>query len=301
MALKRRYPARKRTRKPYSRRRPSTRRSYAGKRRSYTKRPRTQKAILNLTSKKKSDTMLNSTNISVEAPSGSTTFNTTPAVLTAEGLYIIPWIATARPALLNSELAFPIDKATRTSTSCYMRGLKETITIATTTGAPWMWRRVCFTLKGDALTGLVGNNFTWWRATSNQGVVRNVTNIYASTNALNALKNCIFAGAEQYDWANVFNAKLDTERISVKYDKTRTFSSGNANGIIRNMRMWFPMNHNIVYDDDEIAGSVVTTPYSTTAKPGMGDYYIVDFIQGVGTNTDRMNFSIEGKLYWHEK
>lgn len=301
MALRRRYPARKRTRKPYSRTRARPRRSYAGKRRSTTRRPRTQKAILNLTSKKKSDTMLNSTNISANAPNGSTTFTTDPAVLTAEGPYIIPWIATARPALLNSELAHPIDSATRTSTSCYMRGLKETITLASTTGAPWMWRRICFTIKGDGLTSLTGNNFTWWRATGGQGVVRNLTNLFANTNALNAFKNQVFEGSEQYDWANIFNAKLDTKRISVKYDRTRTFSSGNASGIIRNIKMWHPMNHNIVYDDDEIAGSVVTTPYSTDAKPGMGDYYVVDMFQGVGAFTDQLRLSIEAKLYWHEK
>lgn len=300
MPYRRKYPrARTSKRRSYAARRP--RRSYAVKRRSYGRKPRTQKAILNLTSRKKCDTMLNSTNISAATPSGSSTFTTGPAVLNADNIYVLPWIATARPALINGILAAPLDLATRTSSTCFMRGLKETITISTNSGAPWMWRRICFKFKGDDLNAYVDHNFTWWRATSTQGVVRNLTSAYASPSALAALKLWIFEGSEGFDWVDMFNAKTDPKRISVCYDKCRTFNAGNASGVIRNMRMWHPMNKNLTYNDDESAQEQVTQPYSVTSKDGMGDFYVVDFFRGIGTATDLLSLSIEAKLYWHEK
>lgn len=164
-----------------------------------------------------------------------------------------------------------------------------------------MWRRICFKLKGDDLTNFVGNNFTWWRATDTQGVVRNLTSAYANNPSLAALKQYVFEGYEQYDWVDMFNAKTDTKRIDVAYDKTRTFNAGNASGVIRNMRLWHPMNKNIEYRDEEQAGTQVTSPYSVDSKAGMGDYYVVDFFKGVGTASDLLSLSIEAKLYWHEK
>lgn len=164
-----------------------------------------------------------------------------------------------------------------------------------------MWRRICFKFKGDDLTAYVDHNFTWWRATATQGVVRNLTSAYASPSALGAIKQFVFEGTEQYDWVDMFNAKTDSKRISVCYDRTKTFNAGNATGVIRNMKLWHPMNKNIEYDDEEDAGEVVTQPYSVKSKSGMGDYYVIDFFKGIGTATDLLSLSIEAKLYWHEK
>jgi len=247
------------------------------------------------------DTMLGTTNITNATPSGSSTFSTSPAVLNADNVYIMPWIATARPGLINGNLAPSFASATRTSSTCFMRGLKETITVQTNSGAPWMWRRVCFTYRGGNLVSLNGNNFTWWRATDTQGVVRNLTNIYAYPAALNELKNRMYEGTEQFDWVDLFNAKLDRTQIDVKYDKTITFGSGNSQGILRNLKRWHPMNKNLVYADEEDANILTTSPYTVDSNQGMGDYYVVDLIRGVGTGSDLLSFSSNAQLYWHEK
>lgn len=300
MPYRRKYPTRvTRSKRRYATRRP--RRSYAAKRRAYTKRPRTRKSILNLTSRKKSDVLVNTTNISKETPTGSSTFNTGPAILNADNTYVMPWIATARPALINGQLAPPVADATRTSTSCYMRGLKETITIATNSGAPWMWRRICFTLKDDFLYSQAGNNFTWWRATATQGITRNLTSIYAHVPAFLAFKDLVFDGQEGYDWVDMFNAKLDAKRISIKYDKTSVINAGNSNGVIRNTRRWHSMNANIEYSDEEQGGLLTTGPFSVSSKVGMGDYYVVDMFKAVGTAADTLSLGIQSKIYWHEK
>lgn len=164
-----------------------------------------------------------------------------------------------------------------------------------------MWRRFCFTLKGDDLTILQGNNFTWWRATASQGVVRNLVSVFGYANALTAFKDLVFDGSEGVDWVDFFNAKLDSKRIGVKYDKTIVINSGNASGVIRHFNRWHPMNANIEYDDEETSGTVTTNPYSVDSKPGMGDYYVVDMFKAVGTTTDTLSFGCEAKLYWHEK
>ncbi|ASH99149.1 capsid protein [Giant panda associated gemycircularvirus] len=137
--------------------RPSARRSrYTVKTRRYTrKRPMSKRSVLNATSRKKRDTMLSYSNVTAAAPSGGTTFSTNPSILVGNQQYILPWVCTARDLSNASGGAnIIINRSERTSTVCYMRGLAENIRIQTTNGMPWMWRRVCFTLKGDYLFNL---------------------------------------------------------------------------------------------------------------------------------------------------
>lgn len=300
MPYRRKYPTRAiRSKRRYATRRP--RRRYAAKRRSYTKRPRTQKSILNLTSTKKQDTMLGYTNVTAADPAGGNTFLQGPAELLGNNTYIFPWICSARPALLNGQKGDTINAAMRTKTTCYMRGLKETISIVTNTGCPWLWRRIVFTMKGDDLYLLAGNNFTWWRATPANGVVRNIQNAYSETTVLNTLLDRMFDGSEHVDWSDVFNAKTDRKRINVMYDKTIPINSGNTQGTIRNYNRWHGMNKNLEYEDEEYGNVEVTSPFSTKANRGMGDCYVVDIFIGAGTASDKLRFSVESKLYWHEK
>lgn len=247
------------------------------------------------------DTMLGYTNVTAAAPIGGNVFQQGPAEMLGNNTYIFPWICTARPAMLNGQKGDAINAAMRTKTTCYMRGLKETITLVTNTGAPWLWRRILFTLKGDELNLFTGHNFTWWRATPENGIVRSINNVYSEVTALGPLLDLIFDGAEHVDWSDVFNAKTDQKRISVMYDKTIPINAGNGQGTIRNVKRWHGMNKNLEYEDDEYGNVEVTSPYSTKSNRGMGDCYVVDFFIGAGTASDKLRFSVESKLYWHEK
>ena len=247
------------------------------------------------------DTMLGTTNVTSANPNGSASFQQGPATLNGNSSYISPWICTARPAVLNGNKGDAINAAMRTKTTCYMRGLRETINIRTNTGMPWIWRRLVFTMKGDDLFAFSGNNFTWWRATAENGVVRNLVNAYAHTPAVNGILDLVFDGTQNTDWTSVFNAKADTKRISVMYDKTITINAGNSNGIIRNTKRWHGMNKNLEYEDEEYGNVEVTSPFSTVSNRGMGDCYVIDFINGTGGVNDNMEFSVESKIYWHEK
>lgn len=263
----------------------------------------TSKRILNLTSRKKKDTMLCVSNTTPTTPSGSTNYQAAPAVLNAGGTYMFPWICTWRD---NGGQGTIYDDAVRSATTCYMRGLKEKLNLVSNDGTQWLWRRICFTYKGGDFYGKTASGYTLAVQTANgfQRLVNDINNAGSAGQPLRTeLLNVMFRGGNTIDWNNVFTAPLNTTRISVKYDKTTSLSSGNAAGKNMIFNRWHPMNKNLVYDDDE--DGVETSPgaASTGGKPGMGDYYVIDFFQSgpAASSGSQLAFSPEATLYWHEK
>lgn len=221
---------------------------------------------------------------------------------------MFPWIPTYRGTdtspQVGAQLATVKDSATRTATVCYMRGLKETNYFVQNDGSAWQWRRICFTLKGPEIYGQTtsGNTVALLTSTGYKRVVNDV--LISGSTMSTTLLNLIFKGVANADWNNVFNAPLDTERITVKYDRFRYLTTGNQNGRGRTLQQWMPMNKNMHYDDEENGGIVVGQGPAARIKAGMGDYYIVDFFncpapqQG---NTSYLEWSPSASLYWHEK
>nr|AMH87722.1 capsid protein [Pacific flying fox faeces associated gemycircularvirus-11] len=285
-------------RKPYRRpARPS--KKYGGK--------SSLKKMLNLVSTKKRDTMLTYSNTSASKPAGDTAYGAHDATLIGGQSYIFPWIATARPAITTDNNAgFPIDQACRTASTCYMRGLKERITMQTNTGSAWQWRRICFTMKGDQLYSTDGSNLRWSLMANEVGGVTGmvrVLNSVSGSNAGSTLVDLIFRGKFGQDWNNVMSAPLDQNLITVKYDKTRSIQSGNDDGILPTYSRWDPMVKNFISGDDENGGFEDTRRYSAGGKAGMGDYYVVDIINSAlgSAPTDQLILGINSTLYWHEK
>lgn len=309
----------------YSRYRRKPRRSYAksarkprsarpsrsiGKTRRYTrKRPMSKKRILNITSRKKRDTMLSWSNTS---PTGTVqAFAVGGANIRGNTYGTFLWCATARD-LSNGSGANTISlQSQRTAQTCFMRGLSEKLRLQTSSGVPWFHRRICFTSKdavftdkADDDTGSLVNSTTPYLQTSN-GYARLWRNdqINNAPNTINERQSVIFKGSNGQDWNDVLIAPLDTARITVKYDRTSLIRSGNASGTVQLRNMWHPMNKNLVYDDDEAGDRMIAQQYSVESKAGMGDYYVYDiFVPGVGaTATDILNVGAVSSLYWHEK
>lgn len=280
-----------------------TRRRYPTTRRRYP-RKMNNKRILNITSKKKRDTMQQITNMdaSTTAP-GS--FSAREAILSANNNFMIPWIATARPAITNAgEAGQPVEEAVRTSKVCFMRGVKETISIRTAQGIPWKWRRICFRLKGDVFYGQTnaGARMDYLElGLSGSGVMRPATNWYQDTALSDQIERVIFAGTRNRDWADPMLAPLDSNRISIEYDKTTVLQSGNESGFIRTYKRWHGMNKNLYYDDDQVGSGEDLRPYSTEGIKGMGDYYIIDFFRSNGDPDATLGLRYNATLYWHEK
>lgn len=221
------------------------------------------------------------------------------------------WCATGRDLTpgTSGPLGTVANESTRTATTCYMRGLSEHIRIQTSSGCPWFHRRICFTYRGNEplrskFEGDTGE--TPMHLETSSGMVRylqNINVIAGTANYRNQIKGLIFKGQEGNDWNDMITAPVDNRRVTLKFDKTWTIMSGNANGTVRERKLWHGMNKNLVYDDDEAALTEATTFYSVDSKAGMGDYYVLDIIQaGTGGSTsDLFRMEATSSLYWHEK
>lgn len=269
------------------------------------------RAMLNRTSKKKRDTMLCWSNTN----GNGVTQATAPSSLNINGTgsAFVVWNATARDATDSSTgNNFPAYESGRTSTTCFMRGLKENIRVQTSTGLPWLWRRICFTYKDRAIFdqingvgtgGPVQNYVSFIEASNGYGrlAFNQTLNNQAPTIAFQQAR--LFRGEQGQDWNDPMTAPLDTRRITVKYDKYTRISSGNSTGILRDYKRWYPMNRNLVYDDDEAGNTEAFSSFSVADKAGMGNYYVCDIIQPGygGTTSDILSMSFEASLYWHEK
>jgi len=284
-----------------SNRRPKRR--YTRKRRS--RRPMSKRAVLNTTSRKKRNGMLGWSNTT---SSGSPqALQPSPTYVSSVGGFFV-YCATAQQLDAQSTIA---NQATRTATTCYMKGLSEHLRIQTSTGVPWFHRRVCFTLKGRTafntqLAEAVSPPIPYGPfVDTSSGIERiwlnQTTNSQPVTTA--GQWDILFKGTVNVDWNDYIIAPLDTSRVSVKFDKTWTLQSGNSNGVVRERKLWHAMGHNIVYDDDESGDVQQASYYSVDSKAGMGDYYVVDMFQpGAGASSpDVLRISSNSTLYWHER
>lgn len=264
--------------------------------------------ILNLTARKKRDTMMPYTNITALSQQGGAGFLNDAAII--NGGYAVPnailWCATGRlPQATDQSTspAAPIYDASRTASNVFMRGLSETVQIQVSDGIPWQWRRICFTFKGinAAMPKLDTSNWSLTKQNANgyqRAIMQVPNNTYRDT-----LENLLFKGAKFRDWTDAMTASLDNSRVTVKYDKTRTIASGNEDGCIRKYKLWHPMNKTLAYDDDESGGGIDTQSFSVQSKVGMGDYLVADFFlpRTGSTSSNKLSFAVTSSLYWHEK
>lgn len=276
-----------------------------GKRRTYRKRPMSKRRILNTTSRKKRNGMLTWTNTT--ATGASQTIAQSNAYVTGAQIGFFLWCPTAMDLDANSVIRNP---ASRTASTIYAKGLAEHVRMQTSSGIPWFHRRICFTIKGDNSfnTVIAGDSPTVpqqpYVDTSN-GIQRLWLNsaINNVPNTLASMQGVLFKGAQNVDWSDFIIAPVDTSRVTLKFDKTWTMQSGNNSGVIRERKLWHPMNKNLVYDEDETGQVETSRYYSTESKAGMGDYYVLDlFSAGAGgSSADQLLIAANSTMYWHEK
>ncbi|QCS37585.1 capsid protein [Tortoise genomovirus 20] len=266
----------------------------------------TRKRILNLTSRKKSDTM---------APNKSYPTSTVPGAVgpaviqSGPGVYSSIWCATARPL----REIFVNDRgevtAGRNSRTCFIRGLKEGVSYVTNDGEPWRHRQIIFTAKGDLPLGeeFEGDRTISAFTTSDgrETFFRGLANLPdESRTPLVALlfKGNGNTGAGIQDWTDLLMAPVDKTRFKVLNDIIVDIRSGNDTGTIKTQKRWTPVNKNLVYGDEEIGNQMFSSYKSTTGKPGIGDIYVFDMFASL-TNVagSELLYSPTTTLYWHEK
>lgn len=273
----------------------------------------TRRKILTISSRKKRDTMLPR---SIKSGTGGYNRdghmlfygnNTRPDIQA----HIMMWCPTARDLTNFEDLPnYAAAYNQRTSQTCYMKGLRENVHLQTSNGSPWQWRRICFTTKGDDLRDVEGSSDDDMFMEDSSGfrrLMRSYTHV-ESTQAERAQvarwMTRIFQGEYGTDYNDIISAKTDTSHISVKYDVTRFIQSGNQSGVLRNYKIWHPMEANLVYDDEEHGDRMESRKFfSVTGKQGMGDYYIMDIFNphGDAVNSGELLFNPNSTLYWHER
>lgn len=268
-----------------------------------------RKSLLNITSRKKKNTMLSWSNTN-NGTGATVATSQLPVTINGQFGYRGVWIATAQDLTDQTGVLGRVgEEAVRTATNTFMRGVSEHIRIQTSSAMPWFWRRICFTFKGPDLNLISGldsptsTNFQYLDTTTGMqrlGFNQNVANM---PNTINNHDQIIFRGAKGLDWQDYIVAPVDNARVTLKFDKTWTLRSGNQSGTVKEVKLWHPMNKTLVYGDDESGDQEATSYQSVASKAGMGDYYIMDIVasgQG-GSASDLMVMVPNTTLYWHER
>lgn len=259
------------------------------------RRPTSRRRILNIASIKKHDNML----CYVRVPEGGAT----PGPLMTGTGFSSLYMPSAR--LLGPTVQ---GESGRARQQVFAVGYKERCQVDILGGGVWKWRRLVFTFKGQSL---FDGDVTWTEPFFNKSTDpagSDMTRLIAqpTTDQHTLIKSILWDGVENVDWSSEFTAKVDTSRITPRYDRTVTFNPRNESGFSRTFRMWHPIRKNIMYDDDENGGvSAAGGAYwSTEGKPGLGDVYVYDICYlavPASTGTAALTFNPEGTFYWHER
>jgi len=250
-----------------------------------------KRRILNVSSKKKRDTM-----IWANATSGAGQYrhklSATGGSLNAYSVYV--WCPTYRIGKGSNA------ESIRNAKTVFYRGLSEKMTVTASTSTPWKWRRIVFVTKAlyDFIPNLVSDIETsagWSRAMVNLSGD-------SATPVRNQLEGFLFEGSGGQDWWSPFTAKVDRKRVTLLYDKTRMLQSGNDVAHYHSHKQWIPINKNLVYDDAEVGSDESSFKYSVTSKMGFGDVYILDLFEcASGNSADLLQFEPQATTYWHER
>lgn len=297
-ARTRRYP--RRYRKAPAKRRRQTRRMPA--------RRVTRRRILNVSSIKKRDNMMPAVISPGEAAP------TLGPITTSTGFTSL-YIPTARTLAPANDMG----ESMRQRQTTYSVGYKERVQVDIIGGGVWKWRRVVFAYKGGESLWTGPNPGEWTEPFYSKSVKPDpddplplapdmVRLIGQPTSAqASRIRDLLWDGQQGVDWASEYTAKVDTTRVRLLSDKTYVFNPGNESGMSRTFRLWYPIRHNIVYDDDEWGASAfgLGSPISVQSKIGFGDVYVYDIaycvVPSSGSVTAQMQFLPEGTYYWHER
>ncbi|AIF34848.1 capsid protein [sewage derived gemykibivirus 2] len=297
---------RRRLRRPTARVRPSRasgfRRVARGRRSRFTRsrrirrRPMTNRRILNVSSKKKVDTMMplviGNDGVGTEGP-----LLVTPAE-PGQGFNSL-YIPSARDYYnTNSSHA-------RSAETIFVRGYKERVNVTVSGGATWTWRRTVFCMKGDMLRDAWTDNsqppqYDSLGPMAGQTPTRSIGPM--DTILADVIRGLLYRGVQGSDWYDPYTAPIDTTRVTLLRDQVITINPTNDSGRTRMYRFWQPINKNLAYQSYENDESTVSGAYSVRSKPGIGDIYIFDQVRReTGAATASFRFSPEGTFYWHER
>jgi len=266
-----------------------------------------RRKIVDLTSKKKKDTMIPARG-PISKADGQVSLGQT--VITADPLrQIFPflWMASGRVPLQNATTpGFPADKATRSATEVYFKLISEKIEIQTDTASPWLWRRIVFAFQGsDEFLDIGDDSVPTPTLLGTNGYARFTADLYSDSDSAavnNTLVNVLFAGKVGVDFVNAMTAPINTQRVKLLYDRTIPIRSGNEQGTIKQFKRNHWIKKRIVYADQEDGGGLDGSEHSAPTRNSFGDVFIYDLFEAAQlADGDKLFFEPQATVYWHER
>lgn len=282
-------------RRKYTPTRRSYRRKSYGRRRigkRYAKRPTmTRRRILNVSTRKKTDTMLTG----IGAP--DTGIPLTQSLMNAANptqyfISCMTFMARAPGA----------EDHTRRSNQIFYKGWVDNYRIYIGGGAGWVWRRIVFSSTERIEEAELPANIT-------NGYMRGLNKANLPDNPPpDEWLEQLFVGRRTLDWTDVMTAAIDRQRTTVHSDILRRMNPGNDSGKEVSSRLWTPVGRNLRYDDDEYADEVKppaaqdSSPWVSRKGGSPGNVYVVDFFDSMAEDAaESLALRIESKRYWHER
>ena len=291
------------------------RRSFAKKRftrkRGRTNHVRNRKAILDLTSVKKQDTMVG---LNLKQSSGEPVY-----AVTLDSTYnVMMWCPTFR-GKGGRGATYP---QVRSQDEVFWRGISDVFHIETGSSDPWLWRRVVFTKKGGWDGSVVDfTNYVTYVAEIGDvlpetgAVPTNPAVLHGNERYSRPLESMpvaqyevvfgnMFQGTRTVDFQSWMTAKIDKTKIHVMSDRKRRIVSGNDSPVMRDYKQWIPLNKRMRYPTNE-SGSI-TNASSGFACDGtygnlLDDVYVVDLFEQLSAAPSDIIISGQATAYWHEK
>lgn len=236
---------------------------------------------------------------------GSTRITAIPDMTTSDfdtQFYI--WCPTARANNAGNRDGNVFDSATRTASSCNIRGLRERISVETHGAASWYWRRIIFFMKGtDFLRDETDIPRIPYVFNNDHGTMRLVGSMGTDPTFQNNILGLVFLGTEGNDWVDPISAKADKTRVRIAYDKTRKIASGNDFGTSKVYNLWHKVYKNLEYQDDQAGGREQAGLLSSFSEKSCGDMYVLDMFRNnrQASDQDWLDFTPEAQLFWHER
>ncbi|QCW23673.1 MAG: capsid protein [Gemykroznavirus anima1] len=291
--MPRRYATRRR-RAPVRRRRYGRRKTYARRNYGRTMRGNSRKAMLNVTSIKKRDTMRIATINSGAATAAGMRGVGIP--IPADGFWSGIWCPSWRLLVTDSS-----GDTYRNRRTTYLKGLREEFRVELGTNLPIEMRRIVFA-SPDRVQLAAGQPTT----AQPSYFVESDTNRYWRTLGSGGMNydylDEIFAGQRNIDWLNPMTAKTDTKKVKIISDKRFRIASGSNVQTVREFKFYDPINKNMTYDDEENGGQYLTSGWSEYSRQGtMQNVYVVTLFYGVTNSALTPYVDINSTVYWHER
>jgi hypothetical protein len=298
-------------RKSGPKRRSSARPSrYTARTRRYTrKRPMSKRRLVNTLSKKKRDTYVSGAGEGYNPDPSLPVNRIQPFQIRATTTFGDQRI---HATLYNATHRFLVPNnysyaASRTATSTYVIGLKESYRLVPNNESVWWHRRIVFSWKSaigiPAIAAELGV-----QASDVATTVRPFRDLSGTSdanwaNVTTLLYSLVFQGEVGVDWQDPMKAKLDRTRVNIHSDKFSTIRSGNDTAAPTVRNHYTSIRKTVMYDDRENGTSVIPSPFSVDSKIGIGNIYVMDLFHCPAPEDDgvTMDITSDSTYYWHER